>query len=42
MSAVDRVAAVLRDAGVDAQIREFPEGTRTAREAAAAVGCEVG
>ena len=42
MSAVDRVAAVLRDAGVDAPIREFPEGTRTAPEAAAAVGCEVG
>ena len=42
MSAVDRVAAVLREAGVDAEIREFPEGTRTAPEAAAAVGCEVG
>jgi prolyl-tRNA editing enzyme YbaK/EbsC (Cys-tRNA(Pro) deacylase) len=42
VSAVDRVAAVLRDAGVDAEIREFPEGTRTAEEAAAAVGCDVG
>jgi prolyl-tRNA editing enzyme YbaK/EbsC (Cys-tRNA(Pro) deacylase) len=41
-SAVDRVAAVLRDAGVEAEIREFPEGTRTAQEAAAAVGCDVG
>jgi len=42
VSAVDRVTAVLRDAGVDAEVREFPEGTRTAPEAAAAVGCEVG
>ncbi|HEX2102300.1 MAG TPA: YbaK/EbsC family protein [Solirubrobacteraceae bacterium] len=42
MSAIDRVTAVLRAAGVDAEIREFPAGTRTAPEAAAAVGCEVG
>jgi prolyl-tRNA editing enzyme YbaK/EbsC (Cys-tRNA(Pro) deacylase) len=41
-SAVDRVGAALASAGVDAEIREFPEGTRTALEAAAAVGCEVG
>lgn len=34
----DRVAAVLRQAGVDVQILEFPQGTRTARDAAAAVG----
>jgi len=42
VSAVDRVAEVLRAAGVDAEIRAFPEGTRTAEEAARAVGCEVG
>jgi prolyl-tRNA editing enzyme YbaK/EbsC (Cys-tRNA(Pro) deacylase) len=41
-SAVDRVGAALAGAGVDVEIREFPEGTRTAQEAAAAVGCEVG
>jgi prolyl-tRNA editing enzyme YbaK/EbsC (Cys-tRNA(Pro) deacylase) len=41
VSALDRVRAVLREAGVDAEIREFPDGTRTALEAAAAVGCEV-
>jgi prolyl-tRNA editing enzyme YbaK/EbsC (Cys-tRNA(Pro) deacylase) len=41
-SAVDRVVAALASAGVDPEIREFPEGTRTAPEAAAAVGCEVG
>ena len=42
MSAVDRVAAALARAGVDAEIREYPEGARTARDAAAAGGCEVG
>jgi prolyl-tRNA editing enzyme YbaK/EbsC (Cys-tRNA(Pro) deacylase) len=42
VSAVDRVTAVLRAGGLDAAIREFPEGTRTAEEAAAAVGCDVG
>jgi prolyl-tRNA editing enzyme YbaK/EbsC (Cys-tRNA(Pro) deacylase) len=41
VSALDRVRAVLREAGIDAEIREFPDGTRTAPEAAAAVGCEV-
>jgi prolyl-tRNA editing enzyme YbaK/EbsC (Cys-tRNA(Pro) deacylase) len=41
VSAADRVTAVLRAAGVDAEIREFPEGTRTAPEAAAAIGCDV-
>ena len=38
---VERVAAVLRDAAVDARVEEFPEGTKTARDAAAAVGCEL-
>ena len=42
MSAVDRVVAALARAGVDAEIREYPEGARTAQDAAAAVGCEVG
>jgi len=36
---VERVAAVLRDAGVDARVEEFPEGTPTADAAAKAVGC---
>src|SRR5437899_13010020 len=40
-SAAERVASVLRQAGVDAQILEFPQGTRTARDAAAAVGTTV-
>jgi Cys-tRNA(Pro) deacylase len=38
---VERVASVLRQAAVDARIEEFPEGTKTARDAAAAVGCEL-
>lgn len=40
-SAVERVAKALRDAAVDARIEEFEGGTPTAREAAAAVGCEL-
>src|SRR2546422_9817382 len=37
-SAAERVASALRQTGIDAHILEFPQGTRTAREAAAAVG----
>jgi prolyl-tRNA editing enzyme YbaK/EbsC (Cys-tRNA(Pro) deacylase) len=39
---VERVSAVLRAAAVDARIEEFPEGTPTARDAAKAVGAELG
>ena len=39
---VERVRAALRAAGRDDQVERFPEGTRSAAEAAAAVGCEVG
>jgi len=35
---VERVAAVLKKAGVDARLEEFPQGTPTAEAAAAAVG----
>jgi len=38
---VERVAAVLRGAAVDASVQEFPEGTPTAEAAARAAGCEV-
>ena len=37
-----RVQAALADAGIDAAVRELPDSTRTAPEAAAAVGCELG
>jgi prolyl-tRNA editing enzyme YbaK/EbsC (Cys-tRNA(Pro) deacylase) len=36
---VERVAAALRAAGVDARVEEYPQGTPTAAEAAEAVGC---
>src|SRR5919197_6039337 len=32
----------LRELGLDVEVRELPQSTRTAPEAAAAVGCEVG
>jgi prolyl-tRNA editing enzyme YbaK/EbsC (Cys-tRNA(Pro) deacylase) len=40
--AVERVARYLREAGAEARLEEFPEGTPTAREAARAIGCELG
>lgn len=39
---VARVRAALRAAGHPDEVREFPEGTRSAADAAAAVGCTVG
>jgi prolyl-tRNA editing enzyme YbaK/EbsC (Cys-tRNA(Pro) deacylase) len=41
-SAPERVRAALSAAGVAARIEEFPSSTRTAQEAAAAVGTSVG
>jgi Cys-tRNA(Pro) deacylase len=38
---VERVAAALRAAAVDARLEEFPEGTDTAEAAAEAVGCSL-
>lgn len=38
---VERVSSYLREAGAEARIEEFPEGTPTAADAAAAVGCEL-
>lgn len=37
-----RVQERLREAGLDVEVRELADSTRTAAEAAAAVGCEVG
>jgi prolyl-tRNA editing enzyme YbaK/EbsC (Cys-tRNA(Pro) deacylase) len=39
---VERVSFFLREAGADARIEEFSDGTPTAADAAAAVGCELG
>lgn len=36
-----RVVEAAHAAGLDPEVREFPEGTRTAEAAAAAVGCDV-
>lgn len=38
---VERVSSFLREAGAEARIEEFEDGTPTAAEAAAAVGCEL-
>jgi prolyl-tRNA editing enzyme YbaK/EbsC (Cys-tRNA(Pro) deacylase) len=39
--ASQRVAAAGRDLGVEIDIHEFPEGTKTSADAAAAIGCEL-
>lgn len=36
---VERVATALREAGIEARLEEFPQGTPTATAAAKAVGC---
>lgn len=41
MSAHPRFAQALADQGLPLEVREFPEGTRTAQDAARAVGCEL-
>jgi len=37
-----RFAEALRELGLDVEVRRFPDATRTAAEAAAAVGCGLG
>ena len=39
---VVRVTAAAAEAGLQIDVQRFPEGTRTAEDAARAVGCEVG
>lgn len=39
---VKRVVEAATDLGLVVETREFPEGTRTAEDAARAIGCEVG
>ena len=38
---VDRVTAAATRAGLKIEVRRYPEGARTAADAAAAIGCEV-
>jgi prolyl-tRNA editing enzyme YbaK/EbsC (Cys-tRNA(Pro) deacylase) len=39
---VDRVTAAATRAGLEIEVRRYPEGARTAADAAAAIGCDVG
>lgn len=39
--AEERFAVAARERGLDPEVRRWPEGTRTAEDAAAAVGCDV-
>jgi prolyl-tRNA editing enzyme YbaK/EbsC (Cys-tRNA(Pro) deacylase) len=41
MGSEERVAAAAAARGLDIEVRAFPEGTRTAEDAAAAIGCHV-
>jgi prolyl-tRNA editing enzyme YbaK/EbsC (Cys-tRNA(Pro) deacylase) len=41
-AAVERFRAAAADSGLDIDVRRYPEGTRTAADAAAAIGCDVG
>lgn len=40
-TASETYAQKLRELGLDVEVREFPEGTHTAQDAADALGCEV-
>jgi prolyl-tRNA editing enzyme YbaK/EbsC (Cys-tRNA(Pro) deacylase) len=41
MGAIERFTGAARELGIEPQIRRFPEGTKTAADAAAAIGCEL-
>lgn len=41
MRSEERVAAAAAERGLDVEVRAFPAGTRTAADAAAAIGCKV-
>lgn len=40
-TSIERVTAAAAARGLDIEVRRFPEGTRTAADAAAAIGCPV-
>lgn len=42
MNALARFLTAAREVGLEPAVQRFPEGTRTAADAAAAVGCDVG
>ena len=41
-NAVDRFTEAARALGISPEIRRFPQGTKTAADAAAAIGCDIG
>jgi prolyl-tRNA editing enzyme YbaK/EbsC (Cys-tRNA(Pro) deacylase) len=41
MGAIERFTEAARAAGLEPRIRRFPEGTKTAQDAARAIGCDV-
>lgn len=41
MGAVDRFTGSARAVGIEPRVRRFPEGTKTAADAARAIGCDV-
>lgn len=41
MGSEERVTAAAAALGLDVEVRSFPQGTRTAEDAAAAIGCDV-
>ncbi|MGH2980375.1 MAG: YbaK/EbsC family protein, partial [Solirubrobacterales bacterium] len=41
-SSVARVQQALRERGLDTEVRQVPDSTRTAQEAAAALDCDIG
>ncbi len=42
MEAAERFAHAAKELGIEPAVQRFPEGTRTAADAASAVGCEIG
>src|SRR5919201_191307 len=42
MKGPERFLESARRLGLEPEVRRFPEGTKTARDAAAAIGCEIG
>jgi prolyl-tRNA editing enzyme YbaK/EbsC (Cys-tRNA(Pro) deacylase) len=42
VTALDRFMTAAEDLGIRPQVRRFPQGTKTAADAAAAIGCDLG
>jgi Cys-tRNA(Pro) deacylase len=42
MGAIERFTEAARTYGIEVQVHRFPEGTKTAQDAARAIGCELG